>query len=104
MILQPDSETIRHNDHRLVGKAHPLGQRRPVSANQVAGFVNGEADAVAGAVRQAGQAIIGAEAGGFQYSARGLVDRLAGHAGAHRIECGLLRGKERGSNFTWQER
>ena len=53
MVFQPDAEAVRHHDHRLVGKAHPLGQRRPVSANQVAGFVNGEADAWAKRIEDA---------------------------------------------------
>ena len=57
MVFQADAELTRHADHRLVAEAHALGQRRVVTADQVRAFVDVQANAMAGAVRQAWQLV-----------------------------------------------
>lgn len=91
MILEPHPEAVGHDDHRLVGEAHARRERRGVAAHQIRRLVDRQADAVAGAVRQAGKPVIGAESRLLDHGAGGRVDRLARHAGAHRIEGRLLR-------------
>ena len=62
MILQPDAKFTGHANHRLIAKAHALGQWRVVTADEIRPFMDVHADAVAGAVRQAGQMVVGAKA------------------------------------------
>src|SRR5262245_65164398 len=62
-ILEPDAELAVDRDHRLVAEAHAGLQRRLVAAHEVRPLVAVEADAVAGAMRQAGHLVAGAETG-----------------------------------------
>ena len=62
MVFQTDTEFTRHTDHWLVAETHAFGKRGIVAADQIRPLMNIHADAVAGAVRQAGQLVIRAEA------------------------------------------
>src|SRR3546814_14857117 len=61
MILQPDAEAVRHDDHRLVGETHSGGEGRLVASHKIGGLVDRQADAVTGAVRQAGKPVVRSE-------------------------------------------
>ena len=61
MILQPHAEPARNDDHRLVGEAHAGRQWRGVALHQIGPLMDIKTDAVAGPVRQAGQAVARSE-------------------------------------------
>src|SRR5215831_15786850 len=76
-ILEADPELAVDRDRRLVAETHPGLEPRGVAPHEVRPLVAVEADAVAGAVREARQFVAWAEAGlGDQTACRG-VDRLA---------------------------
>ena len=90
MILQPDAVLAGHDDHRFVGEAHARRQRRLVALHQIGAFVDVETDAVAGAVGEAWQLVVGAESVADQHIAGGLIDRFAGGADGGAVEGRLL--------------
>ena len=92
MILQAHAELAIDADHWFVRKAHAWRQRRLVAFHEIGPFVHVEPDAVARAVRQAGDRVAGAEAGCFDDGARGRVDILAGNSRLRRVERRRLGG------------
>ena len=81
MIFQADTELVRQNDHRLVGKAHAGRQGGAFAAHQVGSLVDRQADAMAGPVRQSGKLVIRTQAGLGENRPGGIIDHLAGLAG-----------------------
>ena len=67
-------------DARLVGKAHARRQRRRLAVDEIDRLVDLHADAVAGAVRQAGQLVARAVAPAFVGAADRVIDAARGHA------------------------
>src|SRR5215469_4753763 len=79
-IFQADSELAIDGDHRFVAEAHSGTQERPVASDQVGPLVAVQADAVAGAVRQARHFVTWTEAGIDNDFARRGVHGFAGCA------------------------
>jgi len=75
-VFLPDTELAADADHRFIAKAQPGREGRCVASDNIVPLMNLEADAMAGAVRQAWQAISGAKAGALDHPARRRVDRL----------------------------
>src|SRR5436853_4730195 len=82
-ILQPDAEPAGDVQARLVGEAHADAERHRLAMDEVDRLVAVETDAVAGAVREAGEAI-----------ARPIAPALV--LGAHRIVDAARRAAELG--------
>src|SRR5690606_4505323 len=76
---QPDAELAGQVDAGLVRKAHAGGERRGFAVDEIDRLVPFHADAVAGAVRGAGQRIAGAVTPAFVLGAHRIVD-AAGRA------------------------
>ena len=91
MILQPDAEFLREDDHRLVRKAHAGRKPRCVAAHDIGFFVNFEAKAVTDTVRQSRQPVVRPERMSRQHGARRIVQAGAGGAQLCGIENRLLR-------------
>src|SRR6185369_2838423 len=79
-ILEPHPEFARNVEAGLVGKAHSGREWRGLAVDQIDRLVNLHADAVPGAVRQAGQTVAGPESPAFIDLADGVIDGTCGHA------------------------
>ena len=79
-VLEPDARLARNVDARLVRKAHARRQRRHLAVDEVDRLMAFHADAVAGAVRGAGQLVARAIAPAFVGAANGIVDAAGGRA------------------------
>src|SRR5579883_1938234 len=90
VVLEPHPELAIDADGRLVRERHAGPQQGAVALHEIRPFVHVEADAVAGAVRQAGRRVARSEARAIDDAARRRVDVLAAVAGFRRREaCGL---------------
>src|SRR3954471_2460922 len=73
-IFEADSELAGQIETGLVGEAHARAERHRLATDEVDRLVAVEADAVAGAVRKAGQRVAGAVAPAFILGAHRIVD------------------------------
>ena len=64
VVLQTHPELAVDADRRLIGEGHAGPQHGAVALHEIGPLVHVEADAVAGAMGEAGRGIAGAEAGG----------------------------------------
>ena len=71
VILEAYAELAVAADHRFDGKAHAWRERQVVALDDIRVFMDVEADAVAGAVRQPGYLVAGSEPGRLDDRARG---------------------------------
>ena len=88
VVFEADAEFVGEVDAGLVGEEHAGGELLGVAADEVGPLVHVEADAVADAVGEVGEA--GAVAGVGDDGARGGVDGLHFYAGMRGGECGGL--------------
>ena len=90
-VFQADAELAVNGDGRLIAEAHSGLELGLVAFHQVGPLMPVETDAVAGAMRQAGDLVAGPETRIGDDFARGGVDRFAGRARAGGGERGVLR-------------
>jgi hypothetical protein len=82
VVFEAHAEFAVDTDGGLVREGHAGPEHGLVALHQIRPFVHVQADAVAGAVRQAGRGIAGAEAGAVDDPAGGDVDILAAITGS----------------------
>ena len=73
-VLDPHPELAGNVEPRLVGEAHAGRERRGFAVDQIDRLVHLHADAVAGAVRSAGQPVAGTVPPAFIGAADGVID------------------------------
>src|SRR5262245_14713346 len=79
-VFEPNAELAGDGDHRLVAEAHAWRHGCLVALHEVRPLVVLEADAMAGAMGQAGRLVSGSKAGVFDDLARRRIHRLTWRA------------------------